>query len=816
MHSKPKFEAAETAQRSHPASGLRSVAVAFVLGAWLLQQHAELPAASTLIFVSLAAGLLWLVSSRLRESGLRVICLLLGVSVLGFAWAGVRATLQMEHTLDASLAARPLIIEGYVASLPIAIERGWRFEFVTEEPNLPRRLSLRWYSAPFGQPGRSSTRPVVPGERWRLGVKLAPPHGNLNRHGFDFEAWLFERDIGAVGSVVRKVAPLRLDAPVVTPETLIERVRYSIAVRFDRVLGHQSGVLKALAIGDQSDIPSSHWELFLRTGVNHLLSISGLHITMLAALCAAAVYTIWRRSPRLMRKIAARRAALAAGLLFACVYSLLAGFSIPTQRTLYMLAAIVLALWSGRSVAASQILAIALLVVVLLDPWAVLSSGFWLSFGAVGALLYAAGRPLRRPARIGQALRAQLAVSVALVPVLSMLFQQISLVAPLANLVAVPIVSLVIVPLTLIAAVVPVDTLLLIAQTLTNYLIVMLGWFDAWPFAVWTQAQIPVWAMVMGMLGILFLLAPRGWPARGLGIVYLLPMVFYLPPRPEPGAMWVSVLDVGQGLAVYVQTARHALLYDTGPDYDGEGDAGARLIVPQLRGAGVGALDTLVISHNDLDHSGGAAAVIRAVQARTILSSLPIDHALARGPQHRTCMRGQQWQWDGVRITVLGPAGESYSDSLVADNDRSCVLRLDTASGSLLLTGDIERDAEAELVSSERTALPATVVIVPHHGSRTSSTEEFLDAVAPRLSIVTAGYRNRYGHPKPDVLARYRERGSAVLRTDFDGAIELRFEQGQISIAKMRQIKRRYWHRNNGSTDSSDAAGRICAAEFRC
>lgn len=804
MHSKPKHEAAETAPGTRAAHSLRSVALAFVLGCWAFQQQPELPTRMSLVAIA-AAGFAMLLGWRAaRGSAIKALTLTSAIGALGYAWAGVWATLQSGDGLDATLAGRVVAFEGYVAGLPVAIERGWRFEFVTADPRLPRRMILRWYSAPFGQSGRSAKPPVQPGERWRLAAKLSPPHGNLNRYGIDFEAWLFEHGIDAVGTVSRKIAPLRLQTFMVTPETVVERARASIAARFDRVLGERAGVLKALAIGEQSDIPASQWELFLRTGVNHLLSISGLHITMLAALCGAAVYALWRCTPSLLQRLAARRAALAAGLLMALAYSLLAGFSVPTQRTLFMLAAIVLALWRGRSVAASQILAFALLVVVVIDPLAVLSPGFWLSFGAVAALLYAAGRPLRRARRISAALRAQLAISIALVPILIMLFQQISLVAPLANLVAIPLVSLVVVPITLLAVVLPIDLLLLTAQALTDYLIVMLGWLDAWPYAVWTQAKIPLWVMVIAMLGIFLLLAPRGWPARWLGLVYLLPMFFYLPPRPEPGAMWVSVLDVGQGLAVQVQTASHAMLYDTGPAYDTESDAGGRLIVPQLRGSGVRELDALVISHNDLDHSGGAGSVLRALPARSILTSLPVEHDIARRPQHRSCQRGQQWHWDGVTISVLGPAPESYADALIADNDRSCVLRFDTRSGSLLLAGDIEREAEAELVSSQQMALAATAVIVPHHGSRTSSTEPFLDAVAPRLAIVTAGYRNRYGHPKPDVIARYVERGSKVVRTDLDGAIELRFERGHISIAKMRQIKRRYWHRKDGSTGSND------------
>lgn len=792
---------------------IRTNIAAFVLGAWFLQLQTALP--SVLALLTVPATLAVLLSAQLSSGTyatyLRTITLKLVLFELGFFWAAGFAAYRLSDTLADSSAGRSVAISGVVASLPVPIERGYRFEFqvektFTENARVPRRVALRWYTAPFGQIAAQSAAPVSPGERWRLNVKLQPPHANLNPNGLDFEGWMLQHNVRASGSVHKAVPPQRLDAMVYRPGYMIERARFLVAQRFDRVLGNRSGVLKALAIGEQSGISPPQWDLFLRTGVNHLLSISGLHITMLAGLCAALVYFAWRRSPSLMRRIAARRAAAGAGLLVALAYALAAGFSIPTQRTFYMLAVVALALWSGRRVAASSVLALALLVVVLLDPWAVLSAGFWLSFGAVAAILYAAGRPLRRPGWLREAWTTQLAVSLALIPPLLALFQQFSLIAPLANLFAVPVISLLVVPLTLFATVVPIDSLLLLAQHILEWVIVALRWLDSLPLAVWAQGATPFWTILAALAGVGILLAPRGLPARWLGAVCLLPLFFYQPERPPPGAVWVTVLDVGQGLAVYVRTAQHALVYDTGPRYSDEADAGGRVIVPFLRAAGENRLDALVVSHNDLDHSGGATSLLTQVPVRNLWSSLPAEHPVARAAGHRRCARGQAWRWDGVEMDMLAPEPDSYSDDSIADNDRSCVLRVRSASGSILLAGDIERDAEAELVSSQTEALAATVLIAPHHGSRTSSTEPFLDAVRPRLTIFTVGYRNRYGHPKRDIVARYIARNSNLLRTDQDGAIELRFQDGRVAINTARRSQRRYWHHTHGSTIGSEHA----------
>lgn len=792
---------------------MRTSIAAFVLGVWFLQQQSALPPAWSAAILLPTAGMLLasLLSSGPARTYLTVFTTKMLLFELGFFWAAGFAAYRLNDALAEQWAGRSIQVAGVVAGMPVAIERGYRFEFDVEQTSMsqarvPRQISLRWYTAPFGQPAGKTAPPVAPGERWQFNVKLQPPHANVNPHGVDFEAWMLQKNVRASGSVHKAVRPQRIASIVYRPGYLIERARFLVAQRFDRVLGERSGVLKALAIGEQSGISPRQWELFTRTGVNHLLSISGLHITMLAGLCGSLVYFGWRSSPILLRRLAARRAASLAGLLVALLYSLAAGFSIPTQRTLFMLAVVGLALWSGRRVAASNVLALALFVVVLFDPWAVLSAGFWLSFGAVAAILYAAGRPLRRAGWWREAWTTQLAVSLALIAPLLALFQQFSLIAPLANLFAVPVVSLVVVPLTLFATLIPIDHVLLMAQRILEWLVIALYWLDAWPLAVWAQGATPFWTVLAALLGVGMLLAPRGVPARWLGAVCLLPLFFYQIERPPPGAVWVTILDVGQGLAVYVRTAQHALVYDTGPRYSDEADAGVRVIAPFLRAVGQSRLDALVVSHNDLDHSGGASSLLAQVPVEVVLSSLPPMHPVAATAAHRRCERGQAWRWDGVEMEMLAPESGSYADDSIADNDRSCVLRVRSGSGSILLAGDIERDAEEELVSSQKDALPATVLIAPHHGSRTSSSEAFLDAVRPRLTIFTVGYRNRYGHPKRDIVARYIERNSALLRTDHDGAIELRFEGGRVEIISARRNQRRYWHRIHGSTFGAERA----------
>jgi competence protein ComEC len=556
----------------------------------------------------------------------------------------------------------------------------------------------------------------------------------------------------------------------------------------------QAGVLSALAIGDQQAIGAQQWTVFTRTGVNHLMSISGLHITMIAALAFALVARMWPLTGALALRIPAQRAAALAGLGAGLGYALLAGFGVPAQRTVIMLAVVALALAAGRPSRGADVLAVALVAVLLLDPWAILAPGFWLSFGAVALILYVSAGRMERSGVIRNWVRVQWALTVGLVPPLLGLFQQVSLVSPLANAVAVPLVSLAVVPLTLIGTVLPLDVALTMAAWLMDGCHAFLAAISELPAAVWQQQAPPAWAVVAASLGVLWLLAPRGFPARWVGAFALLPLVLLPAARPAPGEYWVDVLDVGQGLAVVIRTHQHALLFDAGPAFSRDVDSGSRIVVPHLRAAGVRQLDGLVVSHDDTDHTGGMQAVLAALPVGWVRSPLAADDARLSGAQRAVrCERGTAWEWDSVRFALLHPSPESYNRADIKDNDRSCVLRVDAPAGSLLVAADIERDAEASLLEQGASALRADVLIVPHHGSRTSSTDAFLRAVAPSLAVFTVGYRNRFGHPAEDVLERYVQQGSRILRSDAHGAVLLRFETG-VAVQAWRQVRPRYWH----------------------
>jgi competence protein ComEC len=525
------------------------------------------------------------------------------------------------------------------------------------------------------------------------------------------------------------------------------------------------------------------------------MSISGLHVTMVSGLFAALVMAAWRRSERLVLALPAKKAAALAGFLAALTYCLISGFAVPAQRTLYMIGAVALCLWLGRTSSASRVLALALAVVLLADPWAVLSPGYWLSFGAVGVILFVvSGRTLRAHWLVEWG-KVQWAVTLGLTPLLLLLFQQVSLISPVANAVAIPLVSLVVTPLALLGAVLPVELPLRLAHLLLEGLMPVLDWLARLEGAVWQQHAPVPWTLPFACLGVLWLLLPRGFPARWLGVPLLVPLIAVAPSGPGPGELWVTVFDVGQGLAVLARTQRHTLLYDTGPRFNAFADSGSRVIFPYLRGEGIARLDALVISHDDNDHAGGALSVLASLPVDALWSSLPRQHPLLElSPLRLPCRAGQGWTWDGVRFGFLHPGEQGIEDALRPGNDRSCVLRISNEAGSLLLTGDIEWRAERELLQKFSAELSADALIVPHHGSTTSSTEEFVERVGARYAVFAAGYRNRFGHPREEVLARYRRRGSAILRTDETGAVHMRFTREGIAIERERERARRYWH----------------------
>lgn len=765
---------------------MRSAILAFAAGVLLLQTRGELPSPA----LWLVGGVLGCLAGMAGKGAAARAVLLLGCLLLGFGWAAWRAEVRLADELGSDWEGRDVEVIGTVAGLPQDFERGVRFEFAVEQrltdaAVVPERLQLAWYA------GRNTQPAVRPGERWRLTVRLKRPHGGANPGGFDYEAWLLERGIRATG-YVRPGPASRLETFVWRPGHVVEHLRAAVRDNFRRTLPEAEwpwvGILTALAVGDQKAVQGELWTVFNRSGTTHLMSISGLHVTMVAGLAGWLFNAGWRRVPALAQRWPSQHAGLLAAAVTASVYALLAGFGVPAQRTLYMLLVAVAAMLSGRLLAPSRVLALALLVVLVADPWSPLAAGFWLSFGAVGALLYigsaAVGESGGWRARLHGWGLIQWAATLASLPVLLLVFQQFPLVSPLANLLAVPLISFIVTPLALLAALLPWQPLLILAHTVLEGLMAFIFWCAAWP--VWQAPAAPLWAVLAAALGVTVCLLPRGVPGRLLGVVLLMPALFWPPEAIPPGEVRVDVLDVGQGQAVVVRTAGHLLVYDPGPQYGVDSDAGQRVVVPYLRWLGAPRIDRLVVSHADSDHAGGLASLQAALPIGSLLSSLPD----AGGER---CVAGQTWQWDGVVFTILHPLPDSYATA-PGDNHLSCVLAVTTGGRRLLLTGDIEAVDEAALLARADGRLAADVLLVPHHGARTSSTAAFVSGVGVRHALFSAGYRNRFGHPDATVVGRYEQGGAEIWRTDRDGALRLVLRQDGVTVSAWRQARQRYWY----------------------
>ena len=750
---------------------------------WPLEAYAVLAVAGLLLPASLAG--------RERIRGWSV--LLLAASV-AFGFCGARAAVFVSRALAPALEGRDLLVIGTIAAMPQSGELGQRFRLEVEQASddgrpvaLPPRLSLAWYASEEQAAPR-----LFAGERWRLAVRLRAPHGHANPHGFDHELWLWEQGLQATGYVragATQPEPLRLSATWRHP---VEQARQSVRDAILERLADRpaAGVIAALVTGDQAAIDRSDWDVFRATGIAHLLSISGLHVTMFAWVAAAAVGALWRRSQRLCLAWPAPHAAVVGGLLLATGYALFSGWGVPAQRTLLMLAAVAWLRLSGRRWPWPVTWLFACAVVVTADPWALMQAGFWLSFVAVGVLFATdrGGPPLAGLVRRGVALvREQAVVTLALAPLSLLLFGQVSLVGLVANLVAIPWVTLVVTPLALLGVLLP--SLWDLAAWAVQAMGLALQALASWPFAVWTGAVPPLWAGAAGVLGGLLLALRLPAPVRALGLPLLLPALLWQAPRPALGEFELLAADVGQGNAVLVRTATHTLVYDTGPRFSSETDAGQRVLVPLLRALGE-RVDRLLISHRDSDHAGGAAPVLAAHPQADLLASLEPGHPLALLRPARPCAAGAHWTWDGVRFEVLHPS--PHEPPARKANAASCVLRVSNDRQAALLAGDIELPQERALL--ERGApLRAQVLLVPHHGSRTSSSEAFLDAVRPRWALVQAGYRNRFGHPAAPVLARYAARGAEVVTTDRCGAAWWSSAEPEAMRCE-REANRRYWH----------------------
>ncbi len=798
-------------------TGREATAAGFLAGiGWLLGCAAQLQMAAlwpapwgwvllTKALVLVAVGWRW------RSGVAGLLLLVLGAGALGFAATHLRAEARLNDALPAALEGQDLVLVGSVISLPQPSPDGVRFVFAVDAASqrgqpvaLPRQVSLGWYRGfddnnLLGGPAEE----VRAGQRWRLPVRLRQPHGFANPHGFDFELWLFEQGIRASGSV-RSTAAAPAQRLGDSSGQVIQRARqaWRDAIQAQVRDPAAAGVLAALAVGDQAAIERADWELFRATGVAHLMSISGLHVTLFAWAAGWLFTLLWRCWPRVLLWLPAPVAGRWAGLIAAFGYALLAGWGVPAQRTVWMIAAVVLLRQLGLRWPAPLVLLAAALVVTLLDPWALLQAGFWLSFAAVLLLMLSeSDAPPRTPAPGGWrrglpllqgALRTQALATVGLAPLSMLFFQQISIVGFAANLVAIPVVTLLITPLALLGLFVP--PLWQLAALAVQGLSALLHPLAALPWAQWTAAAAPAWAMLLGLLGALLAVLPLPWRLRLCALPLMLPLLAPPVQRPPHGHFELLAADVGQGSAVLLRTQNHLLVYDTGPVYSAEADAGVRVLLPLLRARGERQIDLLMLSHRDTDHVGGAAALLRGLPVHTLWSSLEVDHPLrqAGAVPHTACQAGQRWAWDGVQFEVLHPLPADLVQPGIKSNALSCVLRASGAAGSVLLTGDIEAAQEAALVQRAGTALRSDLLLVPHHGSKTSSTPVLLDAVQPQQAVAQAAYRSRFGHPAPVVLARYAERGIAVQRSDRCGAFT--WHGAAAPAVCERSRARRYWH----------------------
>ncbi len=769
----------QAATSSPPWLGV-TAALAALLGALSVQALPQLPSRA---FLAVLAGCALPVLMRPRWRWLAFL-------LLGFSWAALRADDALQARLPRALEGRDFAVVGVVDNLPLRRADAIRFVLRVEQAELDGvhvplqgRLRLSWYD--------DAPDTLQACSRWRLLLRLKRPRGLINPGGFDSERQALERGIVAVGYVRADAANRPLGLRALCVDALRERLSSEIAARIEDP--HDAALLQAFAIGDTRGLDDADWEVARINGIPHLIAISGFHVGVAGALGAGMAWLLWLLWPRLGLRMAFPQAQAMATLASAAAYGVLAGGSLPTVRTLLMIAVFALTRLTRRHAGAAHTLALALLVVLAFDPLAILAPGFWLSFVGVAFLmlcLLRGERSLRGFAReLGLG---QWVMTVALLPLGVWFFGEASLLGLLSNLIAVPVVSFVIVPLCLLGTLA-----LLMAPPLASAPLALAAWaaHQQWRLLEWAAAwpalhvylpEPSPWTLALAMLGALWLLLPRGVPARALGLLLWAPLLWPRLDLPAVGGFAVTVVDVGQGLSVLVRTRTHALVYDAGARFPSGFDLGEAAVLPTLRALGVQRIDMLMISHGDNDHAGGAAALVRAYPPTRILAGEP--QRLAEPSQ--ACVAGQAWRWDEVEFRLLGPAADSHAQG----NDRSCVLLVTARGGRLLLTGDIGSGVEPALAQAVGRG-PPLVLGVPHHGSRSASSAQFIAALAPRLALVSAGWRNRFHHPDPRVVARYAAAGVPLLDTAHEGALSLDFppDAAPKLRARERQRRWRYW-----------------------
>lgn len=751
--------------------------LSFLLGILICQQWQMLPDITEIVLVIMVALLL-------AYFNCRRVCYLL----LGLVYASSTAHYYLSNQLAFDLQANELLVQGEIKGLPEYNDQRARFDFLITESSvpLPDKVRLSWYYP---------EKKIAAGQIWKFYVKLKRPHGTLNPGGFDYEKWLFIRYIGATGYIRNADKAILIDTK--SAWLSISRLRQSLSELLDlqTLPPENRALIKALTIGDKSQISRQQWQVLSKTGTTHLMAISGLHIGLIAGMVYWLFFRCWLRLPS--NAYSAPQVAACFASIAALLYAALAGFSIPTQRALIMLNVLMLTIVLRRQVKAMNIFALALLTVLIIDPLVVLSAGFYLSFLAVFCIIYVFSSRLGRESKLSSSLKIHVVVALGLLPVLLLFFQSFSLIAPLANLIAVPVVSFVVVPMSLLALLflpfVPKFAALLleVVDVVLQVLWQVLSLLVELPLASIIRPEPMIWQMLLAMLGVLLILAPRGIPGRFLGVTLLLPMFLIRYDKPVPGAMNLTLLDVGQGLAVVIETAEHSLVFDAGVKFSDRYDMGRHVVLPFLHSRHITALDKLIVSHGDNDHMGGAEAVLDSIDTRKVFTSVAGPLAVYNA---ELCKKGYKWQWDQVTFHFLSPPDQLFDD----ENNNSCVLKIDSLYGSALLTGDIELAAEQHLVEHASEFLPADVLVAAHHGSKTSSSAEFLFLVKPITILIPAGTPNRFGFPHSETLERYRQLEAKYYISGENGAIKVAFTKQGIVMKSYREKHGRYWNNRVG------------------
>jgi competence protein ComEC len=758
--------------------------LAFITGIYCLLQFPYLPSLWLLGLLPVS-----FVLSRYHFSFNLLFCL-----IFGFSWALVSAHLKMNDELNENIENETVFIKGEIASLPEFYDDHVRFLInIDEVSNLsgeqftsPGLVRLSWYK---------NDAVLAPGESWQLKVKLKRPYSFMNSGGFDYEAWMMRQGIKATGYVKQDSQNKKLAD---TNHYVIERLRYQVAERLKSYIDKPLlGFVLALTLGDRSQLSPEQWQILHETGTSHLVAISGLHLGLIAGFIYFFSSFIWRRFYCLTQTMPAPMFASIMAFIGALIYALLAGFSLPTQRALIMIAVFLVAILNARRLLMTNVICIALVLVLLIDPFALIAADFYLSFFAVISILYLTRFRINLYHNVIRWVNLQCLLSLALLPILIFWFKQIPLYSVLANLVVIPVIGFLVLPLSLMALVflfpspVVSQYVYFLIEKINNYYWTYLEYLSELNNSVIPIAAPTFYSLLLVIVGVMILIMPKGLPARYLGFFFFLPLLFPVSKKLNNGEFEFNLLDVGQGLSAVVQTKEHVLVYDTGANYSPRFNIGDAVVKPYLREKGIKDISLLMISHGDNDHIGGAKAVINNFKVDKVLTSAPEKMKQRFSDQEiNICHAGQHWQWDGVYFEILHPDENSHFDG----NNGSCVLKVSSNTGSVLLTGDIEKEAEASLVKQYGNYLDVDALLVPHHGSKTSSTKAFISTVSPKYALIPAGYNNRFGFPKKDIMDRYDAEAVKTFISYETGEISFNFRDEGLQIDEFRTKNRRFWH----------------------